>query len=221
MATFASWLTDQGPRTDAIGWFSRYWKELSPKPRLSSPSSIGSHLEDREQGGFRAEAIEWKEGTCTGGQVREAYDLVLKEYRHVRDQVVQAARAADAVEQPQLPGMEEASVTSGTIQASEMSPGEIVSRAAQAGREAAARHQVTSANVNPANTEAMLIHIARGVELIQLALGIARDEDGAILRFPPAVEVTYPPADGARVLTSDQFDWAGWWEAADLTAEAP
>lgn len=204
MATFASWLKDQQPRQDAIGWFARYWDALTPKPRLSSPSSIGSHLEDRETGGFRDPAIEWKEGTATGGNVRDAYDAVLGEYRRHRAQTVAAAQAADGIEQPVLPGMADEE-----IPAAPLSPAEVVGRATAAAVEAGRAHNVPSGNVNPANIEAMLIHIARGVELIQLALGIARDEEGQIVRFPPAAG-----------MPNEVLDWPVLYAMADLSAEA-
>jgi len=200
MATFASWLKDQQPRTDAVGWFATYWDKLSPKPRLSSPSSIGSHLEDRETGGFRDSMIGLADGTSvTGTQLRDAYDAVLTEYRGVRSQTVEAARAASGYEQPQLPLSDDP----------ELSPGQIVDRATAAATEAGRAHPVTSPSIEGWNTEALLIHIARGVELIQLALGIARDEDGQIVRFPPAAG-----------MPNEVLNWPELYALADLTAEA-
>jgi hypothetical protein len=200
MGTFVQWLSDQKDRQDATGWFARYWKELTPKPRLSSPASILSHLEDREEGGFRSEQIEFKDGTCTGLQLREAFDLTLKEYREVRAQTVEAAAAADGVQQPQLPYTDEGG----------QSPGEIVERATQLAVSAGQAHMMPLIDItagDAGNSQAILIAILKDLELIKLALGIARDEDGAVVRFPPAAGL--PPMD---------LDWAGWWGQADLTA---
>jgi hypothetical protein len=201
MATFFNWLTDQKDRQDATGYFARYWIELKPKPRLSSPSSILSHLEDREEGGFRDQAIEWKEGTCTGLQIREAFDLTLAEYRKVRAQTVEAAAAADGVvQQPQLPYTDEGG----------QSPGEIVERATAAAVTAGQAHLMPLIDItagDAGSSQALLIAIARDLELIKLALGIARDEDGAVVRFPPAAG-----------MPSEPMHWAAWWDQADLTA---
>jgi hypothetical protein len=129
MTTFAGWLSEQKDRQDAVGWFSRYWKQLDGKPRLSSPSSIGNHLEDRQApGGFRDPAIDLPDGTTvTGETVREAYDATLREYRAVRDQIVQPASGGEPA--PDEPGPAGAAVQAATqagVDAVQPPPGERV-----------------------------------------------------------------------------------------------
>jgi hypothetical protein len=195
MATFAQWLADQKDRQDAVGWFSRYWADLSPKPRLSSPSSIGTHLEDRDQGGFRAELIGWPddETRFTGTQLREAYDQVLHEYRQVRAQVVAAAqgiRAAPAGDgQQALPGME--AVPGG--------PGEAVERARQAGLAAARAARPAETQWRAGGPETQLDRIEARLDAIAGYLGLEL---------------------GIRPDQISQLDWAGWFAVADLNAEA-
>ncbi len=215
MVTYSGWLKDQGKRQDAVGWFSRYWFGLEGRPRLSAVSSITEHLEAR--GLFQS--VE---------HLTEAHDAAMKEYRQVRAGIVQAV-------QEQLPGpehevqegaygipqaeagehAEEAEVASGTIQASELMPGVVsptdvagtVQRATAAGVEAGKAHQaLTELTAGDAGSaQAILIAILKDLELIKLALGIARDADGAVVRFPAAVGVT---EDG------EDYPWGDWYADA-------
>lgn len=79
MATFSSWLSDQIKREDQVGWVARYWKDLSDKPRLSSPVSIEGHL--RQRGLFESQ-----------DGLADAWTVVTGEYRQGR----LVAAAADA-----------------------------------------------------------------------------------------------------------------------------
>ena len=86
MATYMQWLNGQVKRDDSVGWFSRYWRDLPDKPRLSSPDSIRKHLEQRE-------LFASQEGLAA------AYEATLSEYR--QDHIQEAAAHAGMV----LPGM--------------------------------------------------------------------------------------------------------------------
>lgn len=209
MATFAQWLAEQKDRQDAVGWFSRYWKNLDGKPRLSSPSSIASHLEDRQApGGFRDPAIQTPDGTVTGDQLRQAYDETLKEYRAVRAQIVQAAAAESGVPVPQggaepVSGAGAASGPPEPAQAVSGPAGEAVQRASAAGvsaaerarQAAAARHSVDG---DLARIEAKLDLVIKGLDLLCERAGIDLN--------------AYDP--------QCTFDWAEWFEQADLAAQA-
>jgi hypothetical protein len=198
MTTFVQWLSDQRNRQDAVGWFACYWRDLEGKPRLSSPSSIATHLEDREApGGFKDPAQP---------HLRDAFDATLKEFRDVRAQVVRpvpdpADEAGEAGKTPQGPA------------------GEAVERATAAGLDAAAASRMqAAASIRadaggitapgiPANyitvsggssTEALLAAIYRKLDRIERAMGLAADEDGGAL-----------PAD---------LPWPQWYAEADLSA---
>jgi hypothetical protein len=151
----------------------------------------------------------------------EAHDAAMKEYRQHRDGVVRAV-------QEQMPGTEEvsrglfqavqsaqdgmkaageATVTSGTIQADELTPFTSLTPGQIVGQAAAQAHKtltdLTAGDVG--NAQAILLAILRDLELIKLALGIARDEDGAVVRFPPAV---------APFEAEEDFPWQQWYLAA-------
>lgn len=220
MVSFVGWMKDQEKREqDPVGWFAQFWRDRE-HPRLSSPASIAKWLED--QGLFQS----------TPG-LTEAYDATLAEWRKLRAQVVHDTAAQAGVQLP------EHSPQFVQEQLPMPGPAEAVARATAAGVAAGAAHRAgspggkilaASGNLSfqaGGNTEALLIHIARSVELIQLALGIARDEDGGIVRFPPAVEVRHPDAGQARVLTTDGppepidgAEWAAWYEQAAVFATA-
>lgn len=173
MTTFTQWLEDQRKREDAVGWFARYWKDLDGRPRLSSPSSIAQHLEDREApGGFRDPAITLSDGsTCTGNQLRQAYDMTLKEYRDVRAQIVQAAVPGAQGQQDPLPGMETPQEPAQGL------AGQAVARAAAAGLAAAqaAQDRAIAGQVlaEAGNVPLMLQLILAKLERIEEALGLA------------------------------------------------
>ena len=178
MTTFVQWLHAQEKREDdPVGWFARYWRDLPQRPRLSSPASIARHLEDR---GLFVE---------NAPHLQQAYDATLKEYRHVRDQTVQEAISAA---QP-LPGMPEPDAES-----LPSSPGQWVEHAAQAGMAAAAQAARPATQLD--RIETLLAVVSRKLEGIERVLGLASDEDGAVL-----------PAE---------LPWGDLYAVADMTAEA-
>ena len=181
MTTFVQWLNKQADRQDdPVGWFARYWRDLPQRPRLSSPASIARHLEDR---GLFVE---------NAPHLQQAYDATLKEYRHVRDQVVQEVSGVDPnAAQPPLPGMPEPQPQLGY--------GEQVEHATRAGveaAEAAARPKMTQLD----RIETLLAVVSRKLEGIERVLGLASDEDGAVL-----------PAE---------IPWGDLYAVADMAAEA-
>ncbi len=217
MVTYSGWLKDQGKRQDAVGWFSRYWFGLEGRPRLSAVSSITEHLEAR--GLFQS--VE---------HLTEAHDAAMKEYRQVRAGIVQAVQEQlpgpehevqeGAYGIPQAKAgehAEEAEVASGTIQASELMPGVVsptdvagvVARATAAGVEAGERAEQRAeqalTDLSAGYTSSVLLAILKDLELVKLALGIARDADGAVVRFPAAVGVT---EDG------EDYPWGDWYADA-------
>lgn len=176
MTTFVQWLHAQEKREDdPVGWFARYWRDLPQRPRLSSPASIARHLEDR---GLFAE---------NAPHLQQAYDATLKEYRHVRDQTAAAVGGADLSEP--LPGMPEPP---------QLSPGQVVEQAARAGMAAAEAARARTAP--PTGTGDKLDLILRKLEGIERILGLASDEDGAVL-----------PAE---------IPWGDLYAVADMAAEA-
>jgi hypothetical protein len=229
MATFTQWLDEQRDRQDAVGWFARYWKNLEGKPRLSSPSSIAQHLEDREAGGFRDPHIPLPEADgswCAGDQLREAYDATLKEYRAVRAQIVQSTAEAAGVPQvtetwaggeavsPPLPGMPEPGPAAQAVQ-----------RASAAGLAAAQAHGqpvITENAVTVAKT-AQLDRIEAKLDAIMVTLGLAEppDADGS-RRIPGTVLEPRDPAEWLRqaIPAITGQDWAGWYEQAAVFAAA-
>ena len=197
MTTFAGWLAEQRKREDAVGWFARYWRDLPETPRLSSPASIASHLEDRTTKPGQDKAGERLPFGFTdpdgGNYVRDAYDQTLHQYREVRAQIVQSAAAdagvaGDTPEQPAGP----------------QSPaGFAVEAATQAAMAAAQRH----AAVPPAPDQAqmppraqmgtgeLLEDIWRKLCRIEAVLGISADEP-----------------------ESAELPWGAWYAQADLAA---
>ena len=170
MTTYSGWLKEQKARTDAVGWFAKYWFALEGRPKLSAVSSITEHLESR--GLFSS--VE---------HLTEAHDAAMREYRQMRDGVARPVPSADNPgQQDTLPGME--------ARDDPLTPGEIVERATAAGVEAGKKHSYPLVDLTTGDVgsgQAILMAILKDLELVKLALGIARDEDGAVVRFPPAV----------------------------------
>jgi hypothetical protein len=193
--TYSGWLKEQKGRTDAVGWFAKYWFSLEGRPKLSAVSSITEHLESR--GLFQS--VE---------HLTEAHDAAMHEYREVRAGVMRPV-ADNPGQQDTLPGMEtDQPPKEGAFGIPQQSPGEIIAAATAAGVEAGKRHSyplvdLTAGDIG--NSEAILIAILKDLELVKLALGIARDEDGAVVRFPPAV-TPFEHAD---------FDWPVLYAVAD------
>ena len=188
MVTYSGWLKEQKARTDAVGWFAKYWFSLEGRPKLSAVSSITEHLESR--GLFQS--VE---------HLTEAHDAAMKEYRRMRDGVVRSV-------QEQLPvGNSDTGDPAGEVRDDPLTPGQVVDRATAAGMAAARAHQtladLTAGDVG--NAQAILLAILKDLELIKLALGIARDEDGAVVRFPPAVAVAEAEED---------CPWQQWYAEA-------
>ena len=210
MTTFAGWLADQRKRDDAVGWFARYWRDLPETPRLSSPASIGSHLEDRTTKPGQNKAGERLPFGFTdpdgGNYVRDAYDATLHEYRQVRAEIAQSAAAADGV-----PGAE-----AGAEPQPASLAGQAVERATQAAQAAVQRHAAMSPGVTISSSritsheQSQLDRIEAKLDEIRLHLGLAITAD-RIADGP----VTYPE-DG--LITG--VDWAQWYAVADLSAAA-
>lgn len=203
MTTFAGWLADQRKRDDAVGWFARYWRDLPETPRLSSPASIGSHLEDRTTKPGQNKAGERLPYGFTdpdgGNYVRDAYDATLHEYRGVRAEIVQSAAAAEGVPvQPELP-------LDGVQQPAEPQPaslaGQAVERATAAAKAAAQRHVpagMTQLDRIEAKLDEIRLHLGLAITADQIASG----------------SITYPEP----VIMG--IDWAQWYAVADLSAAA-
>jgi hypothetical protein len=186
MPTYSGWLKEQKARTDAVGWFAKYWFSLEGRPKLSAVSSITEHLEQR---GLFA-SVE---------HLTEAHDAAMKEYREVRAGVMRPV-ADNTGQQDTLPGME--------VRDDPLTPGEIVDRATQAGVAAAKSHSYPLVDLTTGDVgsgQAILMAILKDLELIKLALGIARDEEGAVVRFPPAVT----PFEA-----EEDFPWQQWYVEA-------
>jgi hypothetical protein len=204
VTTFAGWLSEQRKREDAVGWFARYWRDLPETPRLSSPASIASHLEDRttKPGQNKAgERLPYGFTDPEGGvHVRDAYDQTLHEYRAVRAQIVQSAAQEDGLPAgaPEPPAGPQSAA------------GVAVAAATAAAQEAAARHPVTSGMIAPSQvtithgsaalgtSEALLAAIYRKLSRIERAMGLESDEDGG------QIPVELP--------------WGAWYAQADLAA---
>ena len=192
MTTFAGWLAEQRKRDDAVGWFARYWRDLPSTPRLSSPSSIATHLEDREghpgqdkAGGYLPYGFRDPQG---GSHVRDAYDATLTEYRAVRAQIVQSASGVPAAA-PEPP--------SGPENHAQEPPAAIIGRATDAGIAAAAQHAPPATQGINSTDIPMLTAIYRKLERIEAFLGLADAEDGV-----------------------PELPWADWYAQADLSAAA-
>lgn len=213
MTTFAGWLAEQRKREDAVGWFARYWHDLPETPRLSSPSSICAHLEDRtakpgqdKAGNYLPFGFKDPDG---GGHVRDAYDQTLHEYRAVRTQIVSSAVPEAGVPGPQ----DDAGVTPGAIAGAGMpGAGESLSAppdgmtaqpqspAGVAVQRATAAAQAAVAARPPQldRIERMLAGLMRKFEGIERTLGLWTDDDG------------YP--------LDAELPWADWYARADLAA---
>lgn len=191
MTTFAGWLADQRKREDAVGWFARYWRDLPSTPRLSSPASICSHLEDRttQPGQDKAgNRLPFGFTDPDGGQhVRDAYDATLHEYRQVRAQIVQSTAEGAGVQPPLADAQQPAEPVSAGL------AGQAVTRATDAAVRAAQRHvQPTRIEITGSGgVETMLAVILRKLERIEAFLGLP-----------------------------DDLEWASWYAQADLAAAA-
>lgn len=198
MATFTQWLTGQTGRNDPVGEFARYWKDLDRKPRLSSPASIATYLEDLEPGGFRDSSVSFHHAPT----LRAAYDATLKEYRSERAQVAQAV--VDSTGSPAGP--------SGDSSAEQAAAGlmDAVEQTQQAAQIQAAV-PASTAGVQPGQPgywSAVIGRVEAKLDQIMTAMGLAYSPASTAGSIRPDDEGA--PYDGPF----EAANWAQWWEQA-------
>lgn len=109
MATFASWLHDQGDREDAVGYLSKYWKSVTPG-KISAVSGVERHLKNIEHDyATQPEGMEdaaWRHGQAAVSAALSGLKFAVDEYH--KQQAVDTAvhhgvRPEDIPVQGELP----------------------------------------------------------------------------------------------------------------------
>lgn len=107
MVTFTQWTKNQVERNDAVGYFAKYWNDVTPG-KISSIAGVRKHLEtiehDRTAHGKPDDMAEpaWERAKVALGAAKSGLELAVAEYTRMR--AVENAQAHGlALASPELP----------------------------------------------------------------------------------------------------------------------